>query len=45
MMRLRESPRSAGSPVTDQKTFVLSRIGSPRSLRQLPIQVSLRPPP
>ena len=44
-MRSRESPRSAGSPVTDQKTFVLSKVGSPRSLPQFPIQVSLRPPP
>ena len=44
-MRSRESPRSDGSPLTDQKTFVLNTTWAPRSLRQSPIQLSLLPPP
>ena len=44
-MRSPPRPRSSGSPVTDQNTFVLSSTGACRSLRHSPTQRSLRPPP
>src|SRR5262249_13654695 len=44
-IRSYDRPRSDGSPVTDQYTFVLSTTGTRRSARHPPTQVSLRPPP